>query len=120
MCARAARDFKFRDQIRDAASSAARNVFEGFARFRPKPFAQFMEYSIASTMETRDLILDCIQRKYFTTGNTSRLRTLVRRSLQVSRALLRYLKGCKGDGRGEAASRSFSSVSSIRGEQNES
>src|SRR5262249_40036820 len=45
------RDFRFRDQIRDAASSAARNIAEGFGRFRPSDFARFMEFSIASTME---------------------------------------------------------------------
>jgi four helix bundle protein len=37
------RDFKFRDQIRDAASSAARNTAEGFGRFRPLEFARFLE-----------------------------------------------------------------------------
>jgi hypothetical protein len=68
-------DFKFRDQIRDAASSAARNISEGFGRFRPPEFARFMEFSISS-------------------DTTKRVRDLTRRTLQVSRGLLRYLKRC--------------------------
>jgi hypothetical protein len=32
---RAGRDFDFRDEIRDAADSAERNIAEGFGRFRP-------------------------------------------------------------------------------------
>ena len=37
----AARDFKFRDQLSDAARSGPRNIAEGFARFKHKEFAQF-------------------------------------------------------------------------------
>ena len=35
------RDFKFRDQIRDSASSGPRNIAEGFSRFNPAEFAHF-------------------------------------------------------------------------------
>ena len=88
-------DFKFRDQFRDAVSSAARNIAEGFGRFRPPEFARFMEFSIASTMEVQDLVTDGLERKYFTLDTTKRVRHLTRRSLQISRALLRYLKRCR-------------------------
>src|SRR5262245_3038890 len=63
----ASKDFKFRDQIRDAASSSARNIAEGFGRFRPPDFARFMEFSIASTMEVRDLLIEA------SNANASRL-----------------------------------------------
>jgi len=91
----ASKDFKFRDQIRDAASSSARNIAEGFGRFRPPDFARFMEFSIASTMEVRDLLIEGIERKRFTTSSTKAATTLVRRSLQVSGRLLLYLKRCR-------------------------
>ena len=94
---RAVRDFKFRDQIRDAASSAVRNIVEGFGRFRPKDFARFMEYSVASTMETKDLIAEGIERKYFTLKTTEAARKLIRRSLLVSRGLIRYLKSSRAN-----------------------
>ena len=34
---KAAKDFKFRDQIRDASSSPPRNIAEGFGPFRRSP-----------------------------------------------------------------------------------
>jgi four helix bundle protein len=89
------RDFEFRDEIRDAVSSAVRNIPEGFGRFRPADFARFMEYSLASTMETQDLITEGIERRYFTLETTKNARQLAERSLKVSRGLVRYLKNCR-------------------------
>jgi four helix bundle protein len=48
-------DFKYRDQIRDSAASAPRNIAEGFGRFRHREFARFLEYARASLMETRSM-----------------------------------------------------------------
>jgi hypothetical protein len=39
-----ARDFKFRDQITDAADSAERNVAEGFAPYNPGEFCSLSRY----------------------------------------------------------------------------
>jgi len=91
----ASRDFKFRDQIRDAVSSAARNIAEGFGRYHPPDFARFMQYSLSSTMETQDLLTDGIERRYFTEQTTNPARDLAKRSLQVSKGLIRYLKSCR-------------------------
>jgi hypothetical protein len=41
----ASRDFKYRDQIRDAIASVCRNTAEGFDRFRPVEFARFLEFA---------------------------------------------------------------------------
>ena len=49
----ASRDFDFRDEIRDAADSTERNVAEGFGRYNPGVFANFLDYSRASAHETR-------------------------------------------------------------------
>ncbi|OFW19990.1 MAG: hypothetical protein A3H97_22515 [Acidobacteria bacterium RIFCSPLOWO2_02_FULL_65_29] len=91
----ASKDFKFCSQLREAAASAPRNIAEGFGRFRPAPFAQFMEIAIASTMETQVSIQDGVDRHHFTRDQTSRARSLAERSLQVSTKLLKYLKGCR-------------------------
>ena len=48
-----AKDFKFRDQLNDAARSAPRNIAEGFARFRHKEFAQFARIAKGSEGEVR-------------------------------------------------------------------
>ncbi len=47
----ASRDFKFRDNMRDAADSAQRNFPEGFGRFSPGDFAHFLDHSRASLLE---------------------------------------------------------------------
>jgi hypothetical protein len=41
-----AQDFRFCDQINDAALDAAADVAEGFARFYPGEFARFLDYAI--------------------------------------------------------------------------
>ncbi len=48
------RDFKFRDQIVDAAGSAVRNVAEGFGRYNPTENARFLDVTRASTLEGRN------------------------------------------------------------------
>jgi four helix bundle protein len=72
----ASRDFKFRDQIRDAAASAPRNIAEGFGRFSPADFARFLRYAVASLAETRNHLRDGEDRGYFTPVLASRLRNL--------------------------------------------
>jgi len=54
----AARDFEYRDQIRDAIGSACRNTSEGFDRFRPKEFARFLEFARGSLGETQDGLVE--------------------------------------------------------------
>jgi len=87
----ASQDFKFCSQIRDAASSAARNISEGFGRYYPGDFARFMDFSIASVMEIQDCLLDGLARKHFTPDRIRKAQSLTVRSLQVSKGLKRYL-----------------------------
>jgi four helix bundle protein len=58
------KDFKFRDQIRDASASAPRNIAEGFGRFRPRDFALFLEFARASLMETQNHLIDARDREF--------------------------------------------------------
>jgi four helix bundle protein len=60
----ASKDFKYRDQIRDSASSAPSNIAEGFGRFRPGDFARFLEIARASLDETRNHLIDGRDRGY--------------------------------------------------------
>jgi four helix bundle protein len=48
-----ARDFPLRDQIRKSAISIPSNVAEGFERFRPGEFHQFLSIAKGSTAELR-------------------------------------------------------------------
>ena len=40
-------DFRFCDQLNDAALDATADVAEGFARYYPGEFARFLDYAIA-------------------------------------------------------------------------
>jgi len=58
-------DRRFRDQVRDAASSVTRNIAEGFGRYRHREFAQFASIARGSLFELRDLLRDGAVRKYW-------------------------------------------------------
>ena len=61
-----ATDFKFRDQLRDAARSAPRNIAEGFARYKHKEFAQFVRVAKGSMGEVLDHFIDAVDNAYLT------------------------------------------------------
>jgi four helix bundle protein len=87
-------DREYCRQIRRSAASSSRNIAEGFGRFRPRPFAQFMEFSIASTHETHDALLDSTHQEHFTASQIADALQLLDRCLRVSTKLLLYLKRC--------------------------
>ena len=91
----ASHDFKFCNQIRDAASSVTRNISEGFGRFYPGDFAHFMDFSIGSVMEIQDALRDGVGRNHFTADQVRKAQTLAVRSLQVSKGLKRYLQSAR-------------------------
>ena len=90
----ASKDFEFRNQIRDSAASATRNIAEGFGRFRPKVFAKFMEYAVGSLMETQDSLKDGVDRGYFTPDRVAPAQKRAVRAIQVSKKFIVYLKNC--------------------------
>ncbi len=85
-------DFKFRDQITDAADSAVRNVAEGFARYNPGEFARFLDVSRASATEVRACLKTARSAGYISTQDFDRLDALVRRGLQAVAKFQRYLR----------------------------
>jgi four helix bundle protein len=90
----ASHDFKFRDQIRDSAASTTKNIAEGFGRFGPADFARFMEFAVASAMETQDSLKDGVDRGYFTPERVATAQQLVERSIKCSTRFIVYLKSC--------------------------
>ena len=91
----ASKDFKFRDQIRASAASSTKNIAEGFGRFRPAENAHFVEFSVASAMETKDSLKDGVDRGHFTPARVARAQELAERSIQCSTRFIVYLKSCK-------------------------
>ena len=86
------RDFEFRAEIRDAADSAERNVAEGFARFNPSVFANFLDYSRASAAETRSMLKKGAKCGYFSADDFKRLDRLAARGAQAVAKFQRYLR----------------------------
>ena len=85
----AARDFKFRDQIRDSSKSATRNIAEGFGRFGPAEFAQYLSWARASLMETRNHLIDARECRYISDALFSRLFNLAFAALRLTTNLMR-------------------------------
>jgi len=63
--AAALRDFRFRDQLRDAASDIESDIGEGFKRFYPSVICQFLTYALSSLEEAVTRVHDGITRGYF-------------------------------------------------------
>jgi four helix bundle protein len=97
MSGAAARNFKFRDQILDASSSPSRNIAEGFGRYRPRAFAQFVRIARASLLETRNLLQEGQSKSYFNEPDVEPLLRLQERALKATTKFLRYLESCNGE-----------------------
>jgi four helix bundle protein len=88
------RDFQFRDQVRDASSSAPRNIAEGFGRFRPREFAYYARIARGSLLETRNHLQDARTRGYIDEAVFSNLLALTARSVGALTNLIKYLESC--------------------------
>jgi four helix bundle protein len=85
----ASQDFKYRDQIRDSSASAPSNIAEGFGRFTPGEFAQYLKWARASLMETKNHLIDGHDRRYLSDRLFSRLYHLSAAALRTTTALMR-------------------------------
>jgi four helix bundle protein len=89
-----ARNFTFRDQIRDSSSSPPRNIAEGFGRFAPRQFAQFVRIARGSLKETKSHIQDGRAKRYVTDEQANELIQLAHRCLGAVTNFMRYLETC--------------------------
>jgi four helix bundle protein len=58
-------DRRFSDQLRDAVRSPPRNIAEGFGRYNPAEFAQFMDIAISSLDEVDTHLRDGVESGLF-------------------------------------------------------
>jgi four helix bundle protein len=87
-----ARDFEFRDQLKDAARSAPRNIAEGFARYKHKEFAQFVRVAKGSMAEVLDHFIDAVDNAYLTPAEFATLEHACKKALKAINGLIRYLE----------------------------
>jgi len=87
------RDFKFYDQIRDAAASAPRNIAEGFGRRSHADFARFLDVARGSLAESQNHLQDAVDRGYLDEREFKRLNGLSERACAAVARLQQYLRG---------------------------
>jgi four helix bundle protein len=90
----ASRDFTFRQQIRDSASSAPRNIAEGFKRYNPPQFAHFLNIAKGSLAETQNHLLHGKHQGYFSEQEFTEAWRLTCRALRAANRLHAYLRRC--------------------------
>ena len=90
----ASSDHKFREQIRDSASSAPRNIAEGFARYDPPEFAQFLKIAKGSLAETQNHLLHGKHQKYISQEEFDAIWRLTCRAVRATNRLHAYLRRC--------------------------
>ena len=79
----AGRDLRFAGQVSEAASSIASNIAEGFHRYNPAEFANFLRYARGSVAELLTRLPDGVKRGYYAQSDIESLLALLRREAAV-------------------------------------
>ncbi len=88
-------DWKFRDQLRDAADGIPRNIAEGFGRYRHGDFARFLTIARSSLDETEDALMAGHRRHYFDDQTLAAGKRKLKRTNGAIVGLLRYLRATR-------------------------
>src|SRR5687767_3384358 len=86
------RQYKFCDQLSDAARSGPRNIAEGHARFKHKEFAQFVRVAKGSEAEVLNHLIDAHDQRLITTDELQINERLAKRAMKAAAGLIRYLE----------------------------
>jgi len=84
-------DFDFCNQIRRSASSAPRNIAEGFGRFWPSEFAHKLRIAKGELEETRDHLLKALEEQYISETTAAEMIRLAKRAIGAATRFLVYL-----------------------------
>ena len=86
------RDFKLRTQLLDAASSAPKNIAEGFGRKTHREFARFCYIARGSEQEVLDSFIEARQKGYISDLDYDRGDHAARKALKVLNRFIAYLE----------------------------
>jgi len=85
-------NFKLRDQLQDASSSACANISEGFARLTHREFHRFLEVSRASVNEVEDRLTESVEKRYLSERDIRTALSLCKRTRVAESRLMKSLK----------------------------
>jgi four helix bundle protein len=85
-------DYRYRDQLFDAASGVESCVAEGFRRYGAAEFAQFLRYALASLTEAELRLKDGVDRKHFAADDLIVAQQLAKRCYTAALHLHNALK----------------------------
>jgi len=89
---RARADWRFRDQLFDAALGGESNIAEGWRRHGASEMAQFLRYALASLAEADRRLRDGVDRNYFTLSEIQPSLTLASRAIGATTNLWKSLQ----------------------------
>ena len=99
----ALRDFRYRDQLRNAAGGISKHITEGFLRFSPLDFARFLDYALGLLGEAERRLRDGIELEDFAREDCRAAFQLAKRCSVATRKLkhsqIRYAEGLRKRGR---------------------
>ena len=84
-------DVQFCRQAADSAASGPRNIAEGFGRFGPVQFAQYLRIAIGSEQETKNQVIKAWQRGFINDEEREAGLLLAKRAVTSATSLRRYL-----------------------------
>jgi len=87
----ARRDFRYCDQLRDAASSVESNLAEGWRRYLAGDMAQFVRVALASLEEAKVRLGDGVHRRHFSESDCREALAIGDRCGAATMGLLRSL-----------------------------
>jgi four helix bundle protein len=91
---RAAGNFRYRDQLVEAAADASKDICEGFLRCSPLVFANFLDYALGSLVEAEGRLRDGVERGYFGTEDCQEAFRLAKRccraALRLKQSQVKY------------------------------
>ena len=84
--------FRRADQLDDAAAAAPRNIAEGFGRFKPRQFAQFVRIAKGSETEVLNILAEARQSGFLSATDFEMYEVSARRAIGTATGLIRYLE----------------------------
>ena len=87
-----ATNFKKRRQLEDSVAGPPGHIAEGYGRFNPPDFANFVVFARASLMESQNHLLDLVDARHITEAKQQELDALAQEALREVTGLLEYLQ----------------------------